>query len=224
MRSAYNRPMPSEEQLGRYAELAIRVGLNLRAGQDVAITCYVEHAPLARALATAAYRADARYVEVLYADQYVRRSMIEHAADDVLEWTPPWHLARLEHLHARHGAAIGITGDPNPDLLADLDGDRVGRARMKALGDRNLEIIFGARTVNWTGLACPNAGWAAKIFGEPDVERLWELVARAVRLDEPDPVAAWREHVVRLRERTGQLNERGLDAIRFRGPGTDLTI
>jgi aminopeptidase len=78
--------------------------------------------------------------------------------------------------------------------------------------------------VNWTIVAAPNPGWATEVFGEPDVERLWEAVAVATRLDEPDPVAAWREHNEKLQARADVLNGRKFDAIRFRGPGTDLTI
>jgi aminopeptidase len=81
-----------------------------------------------------------------------------------------------------------------------------------------------ARTLNWTGLAYPNAGWAEKVFGEPDVERLWESVAFCTRLDEEDPVAAWRAHMAKLEVRAAQLNDRRFDAVRYRGPGTDFTI
>jgi aminopeptidase len=216
--------MGADGLLRRYAELAVRVGLNLGEGQDLHVGCYVEHAPLARALAAAAYEAGARHVHVEYGDQHVRRELIQHAADDVLEWTPPWTLARLEYLHERHGATIAVTGDPNPDIFAGLDGARVGRARMKDLASRSLEVMFRERTINWCVVAFPTGGWAEKVLGDPSVERLWELVARAVRLDEGDPVAAWKEHVARLVERATQLNERRFDGIRFRGPGTDLTI
>jgi len=70
----------------------------------------------------------------------------------------------------------------------------------------------------------PNAGWAMQMFGEPDVDRLWELVEHCVRLDEPDPVAAWRAHIARLDARAQALNDLEVDALRFQGPGTDLTI
>jgi aminopeptidase len=45
-----------------------------------------------------------------------------------------------------------------------------------------------------------------------------------VRLDEPDPAAAWREHLEHLAARADALNALGLDAVRFHGGGTDLTI
>jgi aminopeptidase len=84
--------------------------------------------------------------------------------------------------------------------------------------------LLEERELNWTGIAYPNEGWAEKVFDEADVERLWEAVAFCTRLDEPDPVAAWREHMQKLEERAAQLNERKFDALHYRGPGTDFTI
>jgi aminopeptidase len=193
-------------------------------GQDVLINALVEHAPLVRALAASAYEAGARYVAVRYSDTHLKRELIIHGDDATLEWTPPWQLAELNYFAEVGGAEITITGDPEPDLLSDLDGVRVGKTRPKELGQRALEIVFEDRRLNWTIVAFPNEGWATKVFGTPDVERLWECVAKAVRLDEADPVEAWRAHVERLVARAGLLNERQFDAVRFRGPGTDLTI
>jgi aminopeptidase len=216
--------MADEQLLRRYAELAVRVGANVGEGQDVAINAQVEHAELARAIAAAAYEAGARYVAIDYGDTYLKRELIIHADDETLEWSAPWRLAELDYLAEVGAAEISITGDPHPDLLSDLDGVRVGKARPKELSQRALEVVFEQKRLNWTIVAYPNAGWATKVFGEPDVGRLWELVAKAVRLDEPDPVRAWQEHVERLVSRAEQLNERKFDAVRFQGPGTDLTI
>jgi aminopeptidase len=77
---------------------------------------------------------------------------------------------------------------------------------------------------NWSIVAYPTEGWAQTVFGEPDVERLWRAVATCVRLDEPDPVAAWREHIATLERRAATLDEHRFDALRYRGPGTDLTV
>ncbi|MGH3050615.1 MAG: aminopeptidase, partial [Gaiellaceae bacterium] len=104
-----------------------------------------------------------------------------------------------------------------------LDGDRVGRARMKEVAQMRIKMITEAST-NWSGVACPNPAWAERIFGEPDLERLWEAVSFCMRLDEPDPTAAWQAHMDRLDARGAALDALQPDAIRFRGPGTDLTI
>jgi aminopeptidase len=210
--------------LEKYAELVVRVGANVQQGQDVVITAQVEHAPFVRALAAASYEAGARFVSARYGDQYVKRELIVHASDDVLEWSPPWEVELIEHLSRVGGAEINVTGDPNPDVFADLDGVRVGRARPKELTKRHLQIVFEERTVNWTIAAYPSAHWAEKVFGEPDVARLWGEVEKAVRLDEDDPVAAWRAHVEELRSRAALMTERKFDSLHFRGPGTDLRI
>ncbi|MGZ4380896.1 MAG: aminopeptidase [Gaiellaceae bacterium] len=212
-----------DERLERYAELAVRVGSNLAPGQVLNVWCSVEHAPLARAIARAAYAAGARYVDVFYTDQHVRREMIANADEETLSWTPPWLLERTRTLGDGHGALIAITGDPEPELLSDLDGARVGKARMVALAEENLRQL-NERLVNWSIVAYPNEGWAKTVFGEPDVERLWGALVKAARLDEADPVAAWHDHMDRLVGRANGLNERTFDAIRFTGPGTDLTV
>jgi aminopeptidase len=210
-------------RLERYADLAVRVGANVEEGQIVAVGALVAHAELARAVARAAYEAGAKYVDVIYRDAHVRRAMIEAAPEETLSWSAPWLLERMRYLGDEQSAQIAISGDPEPDLLADLDPRRVGNAYPRELAELNLKYTV-QRTNNWTIVAMPNEGWAQKVFGEPDVERLWDAVAYAVRLDEPDPVAAWDEHVQMLNVRADALNRRKFDAVRFRGPGTDLTI
>jgi aminopeptidase len=207
----------------RYAELAVRVGANVQPGQLVDVLARVEHAEVARAVARAAYRAGARYVDVLYSDQHVRRALIEHVEDEVLSWTPPWLLERAKHMGNERAAIIALAGDAEIDLLADLPGDRVGRARMKELADENMRQI-NEQLNNWTIIGVPNTGWAQQMFGEPDLERLWKLVEFCVRLNVDDPVEAWRDHVERLQRRAAQLNELRLDAVRFSGPGTKLSV
>jgi len=210
------------DALDRYADLIVRVGVNLQPGQTLYIQAQVENAELVRAVARAGYRAGARFVDPRYADTFVRRAMIEHASDEVLTYTPPWVLEQTKEM-ADGGALVMIAGDPYPELLADVDQERVGRARPRAMLDV-LHDAQTARTISWTIAAFPNEGWARQMFGEPDVERLWEAIAKTVRLDEEDPVAAWREHAERLKRRGRQLDELELDAVHFRGPGTDLTV
>jgi aminopeptidase len=212
----------ADERLEAYARLAVQVGLNLQAGQTLGINALIEHAPLARAIAREAYAAGAYYVDVLYSDQHVRRAHIEQAAEEQLGFSPPWLVRRLKEFGEIGGALCAITGNPEPDLYGDLDGERVGKARMREVAEASLELTDGL--CNWTIVAYPNEGWANTVLGEPDVERLWEAVGHAVRLDQPDPVASWREHIDRLQERARLLNERRFDHLRYRGPGTDLTI
>src|SRR5215204_3888017 len=189
-------------RVGRYAELIVRVGANVQPGQVVFVTSPLEHAELAREVTRSAYRAGARYVDIAYSDAHARRAMIESAPDEVLAETQPWSLARLEAA-LDGGAQIGILGEAEPDLFAGVDQARVGKARPVDQRRRYLSAVNNR---------------------ELNIERLWEAVAYSVRLDEPDPVAAWSEHVARLRRRAAELDELELDAVRFAGDGTDLTI
>jgi aminopeptidase len=149
--------------------------------------------------------------------------MIEGADDDVLSWTPPWLLSRAEEIGETNAAIVALTGEAEPELLADLPGERVGKARMLKLAEENMRQISGQLN-NWTVIACPNEGWATSVFGEPDVDRLWEAVGFCVRLNEDDPVQAWRDHVAKLRARAEQLDALELEALHFVGPGTDLKV
>jgi len=209
------------ERLEKYAELAVRVGANVQEGQEVFLSTIPEHADVARALTRQAYRAGASYVNVYYDDAHVRHAMIGLGPDSALTYSPEW---RQEYTRGMAGnALLATSGNPEPELLADLDGDRVGRAMQVEVAKIRRQQHHD-NTVNWCGVGAPNAGWAQQVLGEPDVERLWELVATCFRLDEDDPVAAWTDRMETLKRSATALSERRFDAIHLHGPGTDLTV
>jgi aminopeptidase len=205
----------------RYADLAVRVGCNLAEGQKLVVFGEPEHATLVRAVAEAGWRAGAGDVDCFYVDEHVRRLHALHAAEELLDRTPPWlATARL----GAEGAALVMTfGDADPELFSDVDPSRAARAEpteAKEIGrDLTLRLAMA-----WTVIACPTAGWAQSLFGTPDTDRLWAEIARVTRLDDPDPVDAWRRHIARLRERAALLDEHRFAALHFRGPDTDLRI
>ena len=209
--------------LDEYARLAVEVGLNLVPGQDVLVVGDVEHAPLARAIVRSAYAAGARFVDVEYRDRHVQRARVDLAPEDSLGWSPQNRIQQVRDLGDRRGAIVSIVGASDPTLFEDADGARLARSAQRELRQAYLDAVTEGR-VNWTIVANPNEGWARTVFGEPDVDRLWDAIVRAVRLDEPNPAAAWREHMARLGERARILTERNFDAVRFRGPGTDLSV
>jgi aminopeptidase len=210
-------------ELEEYARLALRVGVDLERGQDVSLLCYVEHAPLVRAIARVAYEEGARRVDPHYVDVHVRRLKAELAPDDAVGWVPQWMFQRVEEEAERRTAIINTVGEPDPNLFAGVDPERINKSLMPDWR-RAMWTALDHRRMPWTIVAFPTAGWAQQVFGEPDVERLWQAIRATVRLDEPDPVAAWQAHIQTLQGRAAQLNERSFDAIRFRGPGTDLTV
>ncbi len=214
----------SDSLIDRYARLLVEVGANLREGQPLAIEAQVEHAELVRAVARAAYEAGASSVDVRYGDQLVRRALLDSGLpNDQIGRTPPWLINRIKDLGDAEGAEIAIIGQPDPHLFDGVDGSRVAASQMLDLAKARRDQTTAGR-VAWSIGACPTPGWAEQVFGEPDVERLWRAIGDAVRLDEPDPVAAWRDHVAKLKDRCAALGAREFDCLRFRGPGTELTI
>ena len=222
--NAENRVVADDSRrLTRMAELAVGVGANVQPGQVVVVAGLVEHAPLAREIARAAYRAGARIVQARYFDHHFTRALVELGPEESLGVTAPWDLAMIQNLAAEHGAFIQVSGELEPELMADLDGTRVGKARPAELTGELLRVVSN-RLISWTIVPLPNAGWAKQVFGTPDLDALWGAVEKAVRLDRADPVTEWRAHVARLEARAAALTERRFDSLRYRGPGTDFTV
>ncbi|MGH2918145.1 MAG: aminopeptidase [Solirubrobacteraceae bacterium] len=216
----------SAATLERYAELIVRFAANVQPGQIVAIGTEPGKTELTRAVADAAYRAGAKFVDVALFDLHVKRSRILHAAEDTLDYVPPWYGERILALSEHRAARIGLTGPAAPGLLSDLDPRRAGRDQLPFL--RESSEVVNERTTNWTAVPCPTQAWAELVY--PDLSppaalrRLWDQVLYMCRLDEDDPVAAWRERqnvLVGVAERLGALC---LHALHFEGPGTDLRV
>jgi aminopeptidase len=215
---------PRQDLLERYARLAIRVGINLEPGRELAIRAMIEHAPLVQALVKAGYESGARRVEVEYEDVEVLRSQIALAPDEAVGTAPRWMFERLADVMEQRRAQVFVIGFP-PDMFGGLDPARVARSFPVPAALRGaIGKLRDSKARPWTAIACATPSWAEQVYGEPDVERLWQALAHVCRLDEPDPVAAWQTHIADLEARAALLNERRFDAVRFRGPGTDLTV
>jgi aminopeptidase len=215
--------MPVDPKTMRdYAELVIGLGVNLAEGQDLQIQAQVEHAEFARMVTAVAYERGARYVDIWYWDPHGKRHRVLEAPEESLGWAPPWFEQRDEYLIEHRGAHLRIEGDPEPDLLRDVDPRRAGMDRMPVFPSR-LRVV-GSRQVNWSIVPYPTEGWADVVYGEPDIDRLWGELLRFLRMDAPDPEAAWKSHMARLDERKDQLNARRFDSLHFKGPGTDLVV
>jgi aminopeptidase len=217
--------MTSEhDRIDRYAALVVRVGANVQPGQEVIVSADISHAPIARAIAEEAYLAGAVRVHVEYRDPYVRLSALRHAPEAGLRSVSRWELDRLDEW-ARDGIAlIRLTGNPDPHLFDEVDPARAVLTSAELAAKTRSTLLGG--TVQWTIVAAPNAGWATQVFGEPDLERLWEAVSVAMRLDAGDAddvVAEWSRHRDVLGARATALTERRFDAVRYHGNGTDLT-
>jgi aminopeptidase len=213
-----------QDLLERYARLAIRVGINLEPRGEVAIRAMIEHAPLVRALVKAGYEAGAQRIEVDFEDLEVLRSQIALAPDEAVGTAPRWMFDRLDDVREQRRARVFVVGFP-PDMFGGLDPARVARSFPAPAALRGaMRKLQDSKVRAWTVIACATPSWAKQVYGEPDVKRLWQALAHVCRLNEPDPIAAWQAHIDNLEARSALLNERRFDAVRFRGPGTELTL
>ena len=207
------------------ADLAV-FGANVQPGQLLAVTSYLGKEDLTRAVARAAYLRGAKYVDVVYFDQWVKRERIAHAADDTLDYIPPWMSERLRYLSDEHAARVTLSGPHAPTALEGLDPARAGRDLLPYLPE--VGEIVNRMTTSWCIVPAPTRPWAESVYPDLDseqaYEKLWESVAHICRLDADDPSAAWTERGAVLKANAQRLTDRGFDALRLHGPGTDLTI
>jgi aminopeptidase len=210
------------DDLRRYADLMLRAAVNLEAGQKILITGDVAHNYLIAALAERAYACGASVAETIYFDDRVLAAKAGGAPSDALATSVPgWFEAAFDTVIDERWARIRTLGDPFEDPYAGVPPERAS-ALQTAVSLPAYRTIQAR--VNWSLCACPTPAWARRIYGEPDVARLWRDLLYAVRLDEPDPVAAWAARRDELQERARRLDQAGFAALRFRGGGTDLHI
>ena len=215
-----------EATLERLADLVVGFGANVQRDQIVSVSCEPGKEPLTRAIAASAYRHGARFVDVAWFDPWVKRARIAHAREETLEFVPDWYGARVLALGDERAARIGLSGPSAPGVLDGLDPVRAGKDRLPALKESGK--VVNDRTTNWSIVPCSTPVWAALVFEDLPPEEaqaaLDERLLHVLRLDEPDPIAAWRERADTLVSAARKLTERGFDALHYEAPGTDLTI
>jgi aminopeptidase len=208
------------------ADLIVRFGANVQPGQVVAIGSEPGKEVLARAVAAAAYQAGAKFVDLSVFDIHVKHARMLYAAEDTLEFVPPWYGERMRALGENRCAVIALTGPVAPRIMDGVDPARLGRDLLPRVRE-SIEIV-NERTTNWTAAPCPTQSWADLVHpetaGPEALEELWRNVAHVCRVDEPDPVAAWEKRMEDLLGVAGKLDELRLEALRFDGPGTELTV
>ena len=220
--------MTFEEKLEALANLTVRVGNNLQAGQRLYIRSPLEAAPFTRLVARAAYQAGAKLVEVLWADDGLTRERLRHSRPEFMTEVSEVVFGARDAVVAQGDALLSILAD-DPAALEAEDGERIG-TMMQAMGARarpSLEAL-GAGAVNWSIVANAVPAWAERIF--PDLEpavalaKLWDAIFTCSRADQPDPVSAWTTHLDALEMRRDLLNTFSLTALEFTAPGTKLRV
>ncbi len=217
-----------DRYLDKYAELIVKVGVNVQSGQHVFVTGAVDQATLVRLVAAKAYEAGAGNVHVEWADDSLSRLKYEKAADEVFSDFPAWETAKRQAFVDKGAAFVSIVSS-SPDLLKGIDSARIGSfQRASGQGLREFRRAIQSDKVSWTVVAAAGQAWSQKVFPddapEAAVEKLWTAIFNSVRLHEEDPVAAWRAHNETLHGKGDILNGHRFRKLHYRAPGTDLTI
>ena len=217
-----------EQRLDRLAEVAIRVGLQLQKGQELVLTSPIEALPLVRRMTAHAYKAGCSLVTPLFSDDVLSLLRFKYAPDESFDKASGWLFDGMAAAFDRGAARLAVVGE-DPSLLSAQDPEkvaRVNRARSAAYRPA-LERVVNF-DINWNIVSFATPAWAMAVFpDQPEdvaVQRLWDAVFAASRVDGPDPIAEWQRHNEGLSRRTALLNEKRYYALRFKGPETDLTV
>lgn len=223
-----------QELLRKYAEAIVKVGLNLRAGQRLIITNSVARGvpPAGRALVhevtKVAYEAGARFVDVIWGDEEMLQIRLQYAPEDAFDEYPKWHVNGIMDMIKNGDALLSIYAN-DPDVYRGLDAERIA-AMQKSHLQHNQEVNAHVtrNAINWCVVASASPAWAAKIF--PDLapeeaeEKLWQAIFETTRATQPDPLAAWGEHIKNLRKRADYMQAKKYAALHYKSQNTDFTL
>jgi aminopeptidase len=216
------------QKLDKLAQLAIKVGLGLREGQDLFLTSPTSALPLARKIAEYAYKAGAGLVTTIFADEEMTLARYRYGHDLSFDRAPGWLYEGVAKAFDENTARLAISGD-NPMLLGSQDPEKVGRAnRANSKAYRPALTKIVAHEINWSIVPYPGASWAKVVFPDDEediaIGKLADAIFAATRVSTPDPVAAWDEHNKALYARREWLTGKNFAALKYSGPGTDLTV
>ncbi len=216
------------ESLDQLAAVAVNVGLGLKGGQELVMTASVDAMPLARRITEHAYRAGAKLVTTLFADDESTLLRYRHAPDASFDYAASWLYDGMAAAFKSGAARLAIAG-ANPALLSNEDPDKVGRAnRAVSQAYRPALELITRHEINWTIVSSATPAWAAAIFPNdaPDeaLAKLWQAIFATTRINTADPVSAWKTHDANLHKRAAFLNEKRYSALQYRGPGTDFRL
>ncbi len=213
--------------LEKYADVVVKVGLNLRDDQRLSIRANIDCASFIRKVTESAYKTGTRYVDVLWTDEQINRIRLLHADPQTLTQLPKWILTRFEEYYKDGQAELAILSF-DPDLYDGIDPERVATSRKTLLQEVYEPLRKYENLTNWCVVAVSTPAWARKVFPElPEdqaVEKLWEAIFKVCRIDIPDPVGAWEDHIQKLVLYKDYLDTKHYTALHYRAPGTDLTI
>ncbi|WP_261806234.1 aminopeptidase [Lapidilactobacillus luobeiensis] len=216
------------QQLQTYAELAIKIGLNIQPDDLMTLSIDIEQAPFAHLLVAAAYRAGARNVIVQWQDPQLQRLALRYQSEDELSTVLP-HQETLSEFIAVQRVKRLVVMSSDPDTFAGLPAAKIAAyQRRDSQGIQAVKSATQSNRLSWLIIGAASPAWAQKVFPEASpaeaTAQLWQAIFKTMRLDTPDPVQAWEDHRARLSAKAKMLNDYQFDRLHYTAPGTDLTI
>ena len=217
-----------EEKLQKYAELIVKVGVNVQPGQEVVLYINVEQQHLAHLIVKEAYKAGAGKVMIKWSDTFAQREFLEHASDEFLENVPEFAKEEAQYIADHRCCRISVMSE-DPGAFGGIDQKRVA-AYQSANGKALMPVRQATQNndLSWTVVAAASPAWAERVFpdlkGEAAVDRLWEEIFKTTRIDRENPIQAWKDHDTKLHEKEDWLNKEQFSALHYTSPRTDLTI
>jgi aminopeptidase len=218
-----------QERLAAYAGCILELGVALRRDQHLLVVALTEHRGLALALAEAAYRRGASFVNILYQDELALKLQLELGGEEAVTFVPKSVRAAYEETIEKNGAFIAISGREDLTAFNQVDPDRQGRSLLARAAQLDFfyQHIYTNR-LKWCVAASATAGAARAVFPGQEPARalagLWNAIFSICRIDERDPLAAWERHLERLAERRRRLDSLGLRELCFMSPTCDFTL
>ena len=216
------------EKLKKYAELIVKVGVNVQKGQPVVLYISVTQQELAHLIVEEAYGAGASEVMIEWKDTFSEREFLKHASEERLENVPEYIVKKGNYIAGKKAARISVMS-ADPGAYSGIDQKRIAKnqaAMGKAL--RQVRKATQNNDLSWTVVSAADQAWAEKVFpekkGQAAIDALWEEIFKTTRIDKADPVKAWHEHDQKLHEKSDWLNEQQFSALNYVSPVTDITI
>ena len=216
--------MTFEEKLQAYAELTVKIGVNIQPGQYLLVNTSVDALDFARIVVKEAYKAGAGLVHVNFSDEEMERAYFDYASDEEFNRFPEWIVKMNDELIERKGALLMIDAT-DPDKFTGISSDRLATyQKVAGAALRNNRNAVMKDSIAWSMVAVPSPKWASKVFPglatEDQVPALWEAIFKAVRIGDGSAIEKWREHVTNLESRAVLLNDKKYMKLHY----TDLTI
>ena len=220
--------MDFDRNLDKYAELAVKIGVNIQPNQELLVRSPIECAPFVRKVVKHAYEVGAKNVYIEWSDEECTLIRYLNAPDEVFNEFPTWTSDQYVQIAKNGGAFLSIHA-ANPDLLKDVDPQRIANyQKASGLALKEWRSYTLTDKCKWSIVSVPTEAWAKKVF--PDVstkeamDKLWEAIFKCSRVDGDDPIEAWNKHNEDLKLRMNFLNEKNFKVLRFKSQKTDLTM